>query len=305
MPVLSQIYCIRDSLFLSNRDPDLNLPFQILHQTYRNVSCALHLFDECLVPKLSPPMSSIAALLNYNTESIGTPPPLDDGCVTQIYQHSLLPPRTLQPDRVPPAEPDARRNSTQKLPALQSLRLPPYCSSFSATSVAGPQPKPQYQSSTSPLHVTSNTEISITAGAGSFDASNGAAKACPSLREDFSTTSPSLISGHEHAPLLPSSALSEQTDSIKQQHLGLENPYPVIDCETGSKNQDEKRRRNRIASRKFRQGRKDQIEELEALVERLQRERDFYYGEWSSCYDFLVHRIGSHLLPPHLRPPKQ
>jgi hypothetical protein len=40
MPVLSQIHCIRDSLFLSNRDPDLNLLFPILHQTNRNVSYA-------------------------------------------------------------------------------------------------------------------------------------------------------------------------------------------------------------------------------------------------------------------------
>lgn len=84
LETLSQIHCIRDSLFLGNRDPDLNPPFQVLHQTYRNSSYALHLFDECLVPKLSPLMLNIAAILNHNTNNLATPPPpsLDDGCVT-------------------------------------------------------------------------------------------------------------------------------------------------------------------------------------------------------------------------------
>jgi hypothetical protein len=83
MPVLSQIHCIRDSLFLDNRDPDLNSSFQILHQTYRNSSYALHLFGDYLVSKLSPVILKIAAILNDNTKNLAiSSPPLDDGCVT-------------------------------------------------------------------------------------------------------------------------------------------------------------------------------------------------------------------------------
>jgi hypothetical protein len=84
MLVLSQIHCIWDSLFLGNRDPDLNLSFQVLHQTYRNVLYAFYLFNECPVPKLSLLMSKIKDLLNDNTENFITPLPplLEDGCVT-------------------------------------------------------------------------------------------------------------------------------------------------------------------------------------------------------------------------------
>ena len=39
------------------------------------------------------------------------------------------------------------------------------------------------------------------------------------LQEDFSTTSLSLVSGQEPTFLLPSATPSEQTDSVKQQHL--------------------------------------------------------------------------------------
>lgn len=331
MSILSQIHCIRDSLFLSNKDPDLCLPFQILHQTNRNVSYALHLFDDCLVPKPSPLMSKMAAILNDSTENFATPPPLpssfNDGCVTQT---SLPPLRTLQLSQVPLAEPDSQRNSTQKLPALQvtepSLRLPPHSSSFGVTSVTGSQP-----SSTPSLHATSNTEISIysrtiTAGTGSFDASYGPARAYLSLQEDFSTTSPSLISGQEPTFFPPSATLSEQTDSIKQQyppyaveaksfgtskggysHLNSASEIPrlVIDYETASNYQKEKRKRNAAASRKFRERRKGWIQDVEALVERLERERDFYYGECCFYYDFIVHHIGSHPLPPRPRPPGQ
>jgi hypothetical protein len=334
MLVLSQIHCIRDSLFLSNRDPDLNLPFQILHQTYRNVSYALHLFGECLVPKLSPLMSKIAAILNDNTENLALPPPpppsLDDDCVAQICPLSLPPLRMLQLNQVPLAELDAQRNSTQKLPALQvaepSLRLPPHSSTFGVTSVAESQP-----SLTPSLHATPNAMMSIysrttTAGAGSFDAHDDPASACPSLQENFSTTSPSLISGQEPTSLLPSATLSEQTDSIRQQHppytveaksfwaskgghshlnLASEIPRPVIDYEAASNNQNEKRKRNVAASRRYRERKKDRIQDLEALVKGLERERDFYYGEWCFYYDFIVHRIGSHLLPPRPRPPTQ
>jgi hypothetical protein len=256
-------------------------------------------------------MSKVGAILNGNTENLATPPPppsLGDGCVTQIYPLPLPSLQTLL-HQVPLAEPDAQQNSTLKLPALQvpepSLKLPPHSSSFGVTSVAESQP-----SLTPSLHARSNREISIyscatAAGAGSFDARHGPARACPSLREDFSTTSPSLTSGHGHAFLLPSSTLSEQTDSIKQQHLASENPYPVIDYETASKNQDEKRRRNTIASRRCRKRKKDWIQDLEALVERLERDRDFYYGECCFYYDFIVHHVGSHLLPPRPRPPGQ
>ena len=163
-------------------------------------------------------------------------------------------------------------------------------------------------SSTPSLHARSNREIPIyscttAAGAESFDTDHGPMRACPSLRED--TTSPSLISGHEHAFLPPSSTLSEQTDSIKQQHLASENLYPVIDYETASRDQDEKRRRNKMASRKSRKHKKDRMQDLEALVERLQQERDFYYKEWCSCYDLIVHHIGSDLIPPCPRPLNQ
>jgi hypothetical protein len=92
------------------------------------------------------------------------------------------------------------------------------------------------------LHARSNKEISIyscttAAGTGLFNTRHGPLRACPSLREDFSTISPLLTSGHERALLLPSLTLLEQTDSIKQQHL---DPYPVIDYEITSKNQDKK-----------------------------------------------------------------
>jgi len=328
MPVLSQIHCIRDSLFLGNRDPDLNPPFQVLHQTYRNSPYALHLFDECLVPKLSPLMLQIAAILNHNTDNLATPPPpsLDDGCVTQIYQRSLPLLQTRQPNQVPLAEPDVQRNSTQKLPALQvtepSQRLPPQSSSFGVASVAGSQPNPRYRSSRPPLHATSNTEISIysyaaTAGQGSFDARRDPASACPSLQEDFSTTSPSLISGQELTFLPPSATLSEQTDSIEQQHppcaveakrfCASKDRYShlnlAVDFETASKTQAEKRKRNRVASKRFRERKKDWTQELEDSVEKLKRERDFYRQECCFYYDFIVKRIGPHVLPPRSHPP--
>jgi hypothetical protein len=311
---------LSDSLYpgFPIRDPDLNPPFQVLHQTYRNSSYALHHFDECLVPKLSPLMLKIAAILNHNTDNLATPPPpsLDDGCV---YQLSLPPLRTRQPNRDPLAEPDVQRNSTQKLPALQvtepSQRLPPQSSSFGVASVAGSQPNPRYRSSTPPLHATSNTEISIysctaTAEQGSFDARRDPASACPSLQEDFSTTSLSLISGQEPTFLLPSATLPGQTDSIKQQHP----PYAVeaksfcasrdgyshlnlaIDFKKGSKTQDEKRKRNRAASKRYRARKSDWTQELEASVEELKRERDFYRGQCCFYYGFIVDNIGSHML---------
>jgi hypothetical protein len=278
-------------------------------------------------------MLKIAAILNDNIENLDTPPPpLDDGCVTQIYQHSLPPLRTRQPNQVPLAEPDVQRNSTQKLPALQatepSQRLPPRSSSFGVTSVAGSKPNAPYRSSTPYLHATSNTEISIyscttTAGRGSFDARHDPASTYPSLQEDFSTTSPSLISGQELTFLPPSATLSEQTDSIKQQHPraveaksfcaskdGYSHLNLAIDFKTASKTQDEKRKRNRAASKRFRERRKDWTQELEDSVEKLKRERDFYRrerdfyrGECCFYYDFIVDHIGSHMLPPRSHPP--
>jgi hypothetical protein len=247
-------------------------------------------------------MSKMGAILNGNAEDLAPLPPLDDGCLTQICPLSLPSLQTLL-HQIPLAEPDAQQNSTLKLPALQdtepSLKLPSHSSSFGVTSVAESQPN-----LTPSLHARSNREISIysctTAETGSFDARHGPSSACPSLREDFSTTTPSLTSGHERALLLPSSTLSEQTDSIKQQHL---NPYPVIDYETASKKQDEKRRRNMIASRRYRERKNDRIQDLAASMERLQRDRDFYYEECCFYYDFIVHHIGSNLLPPRPRPP--
>jgi hypothetical protein len=161
---------------------------------------------------------------------------------------------------------------------------------------------------------------------GSFDARHGPASACPSLQEDFSATSPSVNSSQEPIFLLPSATLSEQTDSIKQQHpayaveaksfcaskdgysrlnLASEILPLVVDYETASNSQKEKRKRNAAASRRFRERRDRRIQDAEASAERLQRERDYYYGECCFYYGFIVHHIDSHLLPRCPRSPGQ